>query len=50
MNVSSLLRAELNIFNQDLSRIRQVLSDTTDVFEEIEATTYISGGGLRTRN
>jgi len=44
MSVSSLLRSELSIFNQDLSRIRHVLSETADLFDEIEMTTQMSGG------
>lgn len=45
MSISSLLRSEINVFNQDISRIRHVLLETGELFEEIEATTQLSGGG-----
>jgi len=44
INISGLLRAEINAFNRDISRIRQVLTDTTELFDEIDTATQISGG------
>lgn len=44
--MSALLRSEVNQYNQDLSRIRHVLTETAELFEDIEAATRISGGWL----
>lgn len=44
--MSTLLRSEVNQYNQDLSRIRHVLTETAELFEDIEAATRISGGEI----
>lgn len=47
MSLPSLLRSEINIFNQDISRVRHVLSETSELFDEIEHTAQLGGGGLK---
>lgn len=44
MSLPSLLRGEINSFKQDLNRVKHVLSDTSELFEEIEQATQLSGG------